>query len=174
VVIWAPRGNTLTTETNMFPLYDAHTHTPVVYVTRCWEYRCNPMSYHTHRRYMVTLSISSICIETFWYTDPLQIVVSKIFTVKHNYLCTLLFTFTDIFLFNWSCAQTSHIIILYIFNLLIVSMECMMSTKSRTGVLLLVGIEWVRLPVACKFFSGNISQCSTEFLVSVRKFATFR
>jgi len=27
-----------------------------------------------------------------------------------------------------------------------------MSTKGRTGVLLLVGTEWVRLPVARKFF----------------------
>jgi hypothetical protein len=55
-------------------------------------------------------------------------------------------------LFSGTCAQTGHKLVLYVFKLLIVSMECMMSTDSKTGVLLLVGIEWVRLPVARKFF----------------------
>jgi hypothetical protein len=74
------------------------------------------------------------------------------FTVQHNYLCKILYTFTDNCFFNGSCAQTGRIILLYVFHLQTVSMECMMSTKSSIGVLLSAGNQWARLPVPGNFF----------------------
>jgi len=58
-----------------------------------------------------------------------------------------------------------HILVLNVFNLLIISMECMMSTKSRTSVLLLAGMQWVRIPVACKVFWKHMC---TYFTVQYR------
>jgi hypothetical protein len=54
-----------------------------------------------------------------------------------------------------SCTQMGHILVLYIFNLQRGSMECMMSTKGRTGALLLDGNQSVRLPAACKVSLEN-------------------
>jgi len=94
-----------------------------------------------------------------------------------NILSMLLFTSTyNYFVQRVMCSDRPYTYTI-IFNLQIVSMECMMVTKSRIGELFLVGIQWVWLPVERKFFSGKlgtcISQCSTEFLVSTCKVATF-
>lgn len=127
-----------------------------MYVRRHWEYHCNSTTSYTHRRCIVTLTLCSICFDTFWYT---QIFALKIFTVKHNNLYMVLFHFYRQLFCSTGHADRRAIYLYYlhcgllcIFNLQIYSMECIMPTKSRIGVLILAGIQWMRLPVVCQVF----------------------
>ena len=121
-------------------------------VKKHWEYRSNPMPSYTHRRCIVTLSNS--CLHAFWYTCPpfSDTCFKASHCLRHKYLCMFLFTFEDNCFVQRVIRSVGHRVVLYIFNLPIVSMECMMSTNSRIGVLLLARIQLVRLKVAWKVF----------------------
>jgi hypothetical protein len=111
------------------------------------------MPYYTRPRCIVTLSNSPayVLMHSDKHVHSLQILALNIFTVKHNYLCTLLFTFTDNCFTDWVNGPDGPYTCTTNFQLT-VSMECMMSTKSRTRVLLLAAIQSERLLVACKVF----------------------
>ena len=122
---------------------------------------------------IVTLSNSQAYVVTHSdkHIHPLQIFFFKDFHCKAQLFVHTTFHFY-IQLFCSMCrVLTGHILVLYNFNLQIVSMECMMTTKSRISVLILAGIQWVSLPVACKVFLEtwvHISQCSTVCKVPTR------
>jgi hypothetical protein len=140
----------------------------ITFVRRTYTYTCDVCTktlriskepnalLHTPQVHCHSLSLSLTLPFALRHSDThihsLQIFPLQIFTLQLNYLCTILFTFTDNCLFNGSCAQMGHILLLYIFHLQIVSMECMMSTKSSIRVLLSAGHQWSRLSVAGEFF----------------------
>ena len=106
----------------------------------------------THTVGVLSLSPTHVFTHSDTHVHPLQIFALKLFTVRQKYLCMFLFTFEDNCFVQRVICSVGHRVVLYIFNLPIVSMECMMSTNSRNGVLLLAGIQLVRLQVAWKVF----------------------
>jgi hypothetical protein len=88
---------------------------PITHNVGVWslfpEYRCNPTTYYTHRRCMVTLSrvscnpiqlsLAFAVRHSDTHDHPLHISALKICTVKHPYLCMLLFNFTDNCFVQW-------------------------------------------------------------------------
>jgi len=115
---------------------------------------------HTHRRCMVTLSVSSICTDKFWYRQPFFTdICFKHFHCKEQLFVHATFHFY-IQLFcsmgkvhrwgiYWYCVSSTYKQCPF---------DCLKFTERRTGVVLLAGIQWMIIPYACKLFWKHTSK----------------
>jgi len=138
-----------------------------MYVRKRGEYRSNPLPSYKHPTCIVTLSNSQEYVLTHSdkHIHRLQIFFFKDFHCKAQLFVLTTFHFYIQLFCSMGRVSRPAIYLYYITSTYGVSMESMMSTKSRISVPLLARIQWVRLPVACKVFCKHMS---TYFRVQYR------
>ena len=153
-----------------------HSYTSEV-CNKAWEYLSNPRPItHPVDAWSTSLSPEFALTHSDTGSRPLQIFALNFFTVNNNYLYMLLFTFTYNCFVQW-VRFTDGVYTCNMYLQLTSSVHGMLDVhKSRVDVLIWLESNGWDFQLLVRF-SGNIwvriSQCSTEFLISICKVATF-